>query len=187
MKLNGCQIAPRARHARAAAMSRAGAVYLMLALGIACCLPAAAAEVPKHGDFAGKFYGHGTWKRVEVGKTRFELSFEEDMIHLGEGLLNNMTMHCFGMNGKLDQMRQVHNFCVLTDIDGDQIALDIDESYPDGAKEIRGTGKFTAGTGKYVGISGEVNFVNQIGLLKSFTPNTFDFYGSEEGHYQLPQ
>jgi hypothetical protein len=162
-------------------------MYLMLTFGIASCLPASAADLPKQGDFAGKFYGHGTYKAVGVGKTRFELSFEEDMIHVGEGFLNNMTMHCFGMNGKLDQTRHVHNFCVLTDIDGDQIAQDIEESYPDGAKEIRGTGKFAAGTGKYVGISGEINFVNQIGLLKSFAPNTFDFYGSEQGHYQLPQ
>jgi hypothetical protein len=187
LKFHDCQIAPHPRRARAAAMSTAGAVYLMLTFAAACCFPAAAADLPKQGDFSIKFYGHGTWKGVGVGKTRFESAFEEDAIFLGEGLLNRMTIHCFGMNGRMDQTRHVHNFCVLTDIDGDQIAEDIEESYPNGAKEIRGTGKFTAGTGKYTGIFGELNFANQIGLFHSFADNMFDFYGTAEGHYQLPQ
>jgi hypothetical protein len=185
VKSYGCQVAPNPRRARATPMSRAGAVCLMLSFGAACCFPAAA-DLPKQGSFTVKFFLHGTWKGIVVGKNRSESSFEEDGFFLGEGLLDHMTQHCVGMNGRMDQTRHVHNFCVATDVDGDQIALDIEETFPNGAKEIRGIATFATGTGKYTGISGELKFVNQIGRFRSFADNMFDSYGDAEGHYQLP-
>jgi hypothetical protein len=168
-------------------MSRVGACFMFI-LGTACGFPAAAADLPKQGDFSVTFYGHGVFKGIPVGKTRYEASFEEDGLLVGDGLLNRMTVHCFGMAGRTDQIRHTRGFCIATDIDGDQIAMDIvGDDYPNGAKEFTGTGTFAAGTGKYTGITGQNKFVNYPGYFKSSSENAFDVYSPGKGHYQLPQ
>jgi hypothetical protein len=168
-------------------MSRICAMCLMFTLGATGCFPAAAADLPKQGDFKANFYGHGTYKGFSVGKTRYESSWEEDGFYLGEGLLNHMSAHCLGMTGKTDQTRHGRSFCAATDIDGDQIMEDVlPEPYQNGAKEIRGVVTFTGGTGKYAGITGEIKFVSYQGLFRSFADNAFEAYAAGEGHYQLP-
>jgi hypothetical protein len=96
----------------------------MLMLGAACCTGAAAADLPKDGTFTDTFYGYGTFKGYSVGKTRYVNAFEEDGVAVGEDLRNHMTAHCFGMSERLNQMRGSSSRCILTDIDGDQIAVD---------------------------------------------------------------
>jgi hypothetical protein len=166
-------------------MSRIGAVCLTIMLGVTGCLPAVAADLPKEGNFTATFNGYGTYKAIAVGKTRYQSSYEIDGFVLGEGILDHLTYHCMGMNGRHDQTRHSVNFCVLTDKDGDQIAEDIDETYPNGAKEVHGTGMLVAGTGKYEGISGEVNFSSYQNAFRTAADNAFINYGKGEGHYKL--
>ena len=68
-----------------------------------------------------------------------------------------MTFHCFGTGERLNQMRRGNGRCIMTDIDGDQIALDGGTDwYPNGAKDYPANATFTAGTGKYEGITGGI-------------------------------
>jgi hypothetical protein len=121
-------------------------------------------------------------------KTRYESSYEEDGVWVGDGFGNQMTLHCFGMEGRTDQTRHNRNFSVATDLDGDQIAVDaVADPYQNDSKEIRLTGTLAAGTGKYAGISGELKFVGLRGYYKSPTDGTFFAYATGKGHYQLPQ
>jgi hypothetical protein len=169
-------------------MSRVGTASFIFILGVACSVPAAAADLPKQGEFTVTFYGHGTAKGMAVGKTRYEASYEEDGVWAGDGFGNQMSLHCFGMEGRTDQTRHNRNFCVATDLDGDQIAADgVADPYQNDAKEIRLTGTLAAGTGKYAGISGELKFVGRRGYYRSPTEGTFYAYGTGTGHYQLPQ
>ena len=168
-------------------MSRVAAICLTMMFGAAGGLTAGAADLPKEGKFSVTFFATGTSKGVAVGKTRYQSSFEYDGFTVGEGLLDHVTFHCTGMNGRRDQTRHVVNFCVLTDKDGDQIAQDIEESFPNGTKIIRGTGKLVAGTGKYEGISGEFEFENQGSGFRAGTDDRFFNYGKTEGQYQLPK
>ena len=56
-------------------MSRIYVMCLIFILGATGWFPAAAADLPKQGDFKVNFYGHGTYKGFSVGKTQYELVF----------------------------------------------------------------------------------------------------------------
>jgi hypothetical protein len=160
-------------------MSRVGTAGFIFILGVACSVSAAAADLPKRGEFTVTFYGNGTAKGMAVGKTRYEASYEEDGVWAGDG---------FGMEGRTDQTRHNRLFCVATDLDGDQIAVDgIADAYQNDSKEIRLTSTLAAGTGKYAGISGELRVVSRRGYYRSPTEGTFYAYATGTGHYQLPQ
>lgn len=165
-------------------MSRLGSTFLTIMIGAIGGLPAAA-DPPKEGNFAVSLAAYGTSKGAAVGKTRYQSILEYDGLMVGEGLLDHMTVHCMGMNGRTDQTRRAVVFCIFTDKDGDQIAEDVDESYPNGAKEIRGSAKLVAGTGKYEGISGELTFVNRGTGFRTAAENTFVVHAQLEGHYRL--
>jgi hypothetical protein len=65
-----------------------------------------------------------------------------------------MTAHCIAIAERLNDKRRTNGRCTLTDIDGDQIAVDaVIDWYPNGAKDFSGDATFTAGTGKYEGIT----------------------------------
>ena len=54
-------------------MSRICVMCLMFTLVATGCFPAAAADLPKQGDFKVNFYGHGTYKGFPIGKTRYRV------------------------------------------------------------------------------------------------------------------
>jgi hypothetical protein len=168
-------------------MRQIATVWFTIILGTAGGLPAFAGDLPKEGTFSVTCFNYGTFKRAAVGKTQVQRAFEYDGLCVGEGLLDHMTGHCRGTSRLSDQTVHVVSFCVLNDNDGDQIAEDFDESFPNGAKEIRGEAKLVAGTGKYEGITGEVKFVNTGGSFKAAADNGLFAYGKVEGHYQLPK
>ena len=168
-------------------MSRSTDVYFMLMLGAACCTGASAADLPKEGAFTDVAYGSGTFKGFSVGKTRNVSAFEVDGVVVGDGLRNHMTWHCIGMAERLNQMRRSSGRCVMTDIDGDQIALDSAvDWYPNSAKDYPGSITFVAGTGKYEGITGGFKEVCHNGVFKAAADNAFITYCTNEGNYKLP-
>jgi hypothetical protein len=156
-------------------------------LGAVGCTGAAAADLPKQGSFTDTVYGYGTFKGYSVGKTRNFGAFEADGVFVGEGLRNHMTAHCFGMAERLNDKRRSSGHCVLTDIDGDQIAVDATvDWYPRDAKDFSGNATFTAGTGKYEGITGGFKEVCHNGVFRAAADNAFVSYCTNEGNYKLP-
>jgi hypothetical protein len=98
-----------------------------------------------------------------------------------------MTAHCFGMAERLNDQRRSSGRCALTDIDGDQIAVDATvDWYPSGNKDFSGNATFTAGTGKYEGITGGFKEVCHNGAFRAAAENAFVSYCANEGNYKLP-
>jgi hypothetical protein len=168
-------------------MSRSANVCFALILGVAYCTGAAAADLAKEGTFTDVVYGFGTLKGFSVGKNRYANAFEADGVVVGDGLRNHMTWHCIGMGERLNQMRRSSGRCSLMDIDGDQIAVDVSiDWYPSNAKDFSGDARFTAGTGRYEGITGGFKETCHTGVFKAAADNAFFVYCSNEGNYKLP-
>ena len=134
-----------------------------------------AADLAKEGTFTETFYGFGTFKGFPVGNTRNLSRFEQDGMHVGNGLMDHMTAHCFGTNDRMDDMRETSCNCVHTDPDGDQIVTDnrSNGKFPKDAKDLEGIAVMTTGTGKYAGISGSEKYTCHGSVFKAPTEETF--------------
>ena len=99
-----------------------------------------------------------------------------------------MTWHCWGMNDFANGAGQGHGSCVGIDPGGDQIALDFadSEKHAPDQKSWNGAAKYTAGTGKYAGISGGFTFVVRGNEFRSATEGTYFGYATSQGSYKLP-
>jgi hypothetical protein len=98
-----------------------------------------------------------------------------------------MTVHCIAIAERLNEKRKANGSCTLTDIDGDQIAVDaVIDWYPSGAKDFSGDATFTAGTGKYEGITGGFKEICHNGVFRTAADNAFVAYCTNEGSYKLP-
>jgi hypothetical protein len=75
----------------------------------------------------------------------------------GSGLLDHMTWHCFGDSDATSGITQWSGRCVASDPAGDQIVSNwTSDKYAVDGKTYLATGTFTAGSGKYAGISGSI-------------------------------
>ena len=83
---------------------------------------------------------------------------------------------------------QSHAYCVGTDPDGDQIAEEgaPDEKYPAGAKSYDVSYIFTAGTGKYTGITGEGKSALYGNQFRPAVEGTYLDYAQSKGSYKIP-
>jgi hypothetical protein len=167
---------------------RSRPIMFVAVLGI-ILLPGAevkAADLSKEGTYTDSFYGFGSFKGYAIGKNRSLSGFEEDGLHLGNGLFDHMTSHCFGTNDRVDDMREVRANCIHTDLDGDQIVTDNrSDKYPRDAKTTNGVGVMTTGTGKYTGITGTIKYTCRSDF-KAPTDGTFFVTCANEGNYKLP-
>jgi hypothetical protein len=127
------------------------------ALGFALLVgPARAADLPKEGTFTATYSSAGTSKATALGEERWFSSWDEYGLSVGSGLFDHMTWHCGGVGEGMKTIGTVRGYCVGTDPTGDQIASeDVSDGKIDLSKPYTVTSTFTAGTGKYAGISGE--------------------------------
>jgi hypothetical protein len=149
---------------------------------------ALAGDLPKEGTFNATYSSAGTFKASPIGKEGLLSNFDENGFTLGNGLLDHVTWHCFGLYEVMKGMAQYRGYCIGTDPAGDQVATEVvsDGKYPADAKTSRGTATFTASTGKYAGISGGFTFVNHSPEFKTAADGTYVQYGTSEGSYKLP-
>jgi hypothetical protein len=149
---------------------------------------AMAAELPKEGTFSATYSGFGTFKGSQIGKSKYLGMFDENGLTVGKGLMDHLTWHCFGLQDTTDGMTQFKGNCVGTDPDKDQIAMDIasDGRQAWDAKSYAVTGTFTAGSGKYAGITGIYTYVVHSPEFRAATEGTYLNYSPGEGSYKLP-
>jgi hypothetical protein len=165
--------------------------YILLAFiltTIASGSMATAADFPKEGTYSGTYSNPGTYKAFAVGKERFVAQWEADGLSVGTGFLDHTTWHCFGLNEATKGMEQWHGYCVMTDPAGDQILADVagDGAHAMDAKSYGASGTFTAGTGKFAGISGGITFVCQNTGFRTAAAGTYGMYATVQGNYKLP-
>jgi hypothetical protein len=147
-----------------------------------------AADLPKQGTYSGTYSNPGTYKAYSIGKERAAASWEADGLTVGTGFLDHTAWHCFGLNDIASGLEQWHGYCVLTDPAGDQIMANVaSEKHALDAKSFGASGTFTAGTGKYVGIGGDLSFLCQNNTeFRTAAAGTYIFYADLKASYKLP-
>jgi hypothetical protein len=140
----------------------------------------------KEGTYSGSYTGYGTYKVTPVGKERILSASDENGLSVTDGFLDHVTWHCWGLGDRANGVVQSHGYCIATDVSGDQLVLDYDSGKrtPD-QKSWKGSGKFTSGTGKFAGISGDLTFVTHGADFRSGADGTYFTYNTFEGHYKL--
>jgi hypothetical protein len=147
-----------------------------------------AGDLPKEGMFSGTGSTAGTYKAYPVGKDRTLLTWDENGLSVGNGLLDHVTWHCFGLQDIASGMEQFQGYCVATDPAGDQIVSNVvsDGKHATGAKSYGAIGTFTTGTGKYAGISGGWTVVLHSPDFRTAAEGTYVQYSEIQAKYKLP-
>jgi len=147
-----------------------------------------AADVPKEGTFTATYASAGTYKATSIGKDRVLAAFDENGLTVGNGLLDHMTWHSFGLFDVMNGMAEFQGYGVGTDPAGDQIVTTFatDGRYPADTKTVSGKVTFTNGTGKYAGITGGYSFVNHGTDFRTAAEGTYVQYAAFQGSYKLP-
>jgi hypothetical protein len=107
---------------------------------------------------------------------------------VGQGIIDHMTWHCWGMGDYTNGVGEGRGSCVATDPGGDQIVAEFadSEKHAPDQKSWNGAAKFTTGTGKYVGISGGFTYVIHGNEFRSAAEGTYTNYATNQGSYKLP-
>lgn len=131
--------------------------------------------------------GFGTYKATSIGKDQAVGAWDENGLSVGQGPLDHMTWHCWGLFGIANGKNHAHGFCVGTDPAGDQVVSNVgDEPHPMDQK-FTGTSTFTMGTGKFKGITGGHTFVAHSPEFRPAAEGTYLQYTTNQGgRYKLP-
>jgi hypothetical protein len=140
--------------------------------------------LPKEGTWKGQYAPFGTMKSVQVGKERVLNIFDEHGATEGDGILNLVAWHCWGLGDYTNGVGQEHGYCVGTDPGGDQIAIDFSTEKHSMDQLGKGSFKLTTGTGKFTGISGNMTFA--FDMFRPSDDGTYFGHNTSEGVYKLP-
>jgi hypothetical protein len=148
----------------------------------------AEAQLSREGAFKGAYYTFGTVKVTPIGKERLLLVFDENGLSLSDGFLDHMTWHCWGSADFASGVGAPSGTCVGTDPAGDQMSGDfIHEKWPSlEVKSVRASFKFTAGTGKFAGVSGGFTYEAHVNQFRTAVEGTYAAYATLQGSYKLP-
>jgi hypothetical protein len=157
------------------------------ALGFALVVGSAwAADLPKEGTFTVTSSLAGTFKATTLDEGRYFDSWEEYGLAVGDGLLDHITWHCWGVGEGMKTIGTARGYCVGTAPTGDQIAAEV---FTDGKVDLTKVytvpGTITAGTGKYAGISGGWSGICHSSEFKA-SEGRYAQYCSIKGSYKLP-
>ena len=143
-----------------------------------------AEDVPKTGVFNAKDTSTGSYRFFPVGDGGSHLSISEQTGKIeGEGLLNSMMSHCFGVGETVKLVNETHGYCIDRDKDGDQIIFRTSfEKHPWNSAKMRGSGIAMLGTGKYEGIV--ASYIVACEASGPVTGYTMECDG--QGSYMLP-
>ena len=127
-------------------------------------------------------------KSTPIGKERLLFVFDENGLSLSDGFLDHMTWHCWGLADFANGVGAPHGTCVLTDPAGDQISGDFvhEKWHALDEKNVPASFKFTAGTGRFAGISGEFTYVAHVNEFRTAAEGTYAVYATFQGSYKLP-
>ncbi len=160
---------------------------LLIATVLAICISMpASAQIAKEGSQSFTYFGFGTSKATQVGKDRLLTTLDKNGLSVGQGIFDHMTWHCWGSGDFTNGVGQHHGYCVTTDTGGDQIVIETESEKHSLQTNFSIKAKFTAGTGKYTGISGENTCVLHGNEFRPASAGTFFDYERCEGSYKLP-
>lgn len=138
----------------------------------------------------------GTWKSTLLGRGHTQgrwvgnwllFVYDENGTTDGDGIFDHTTWHCWGRGDFLNEVGFTHGGCIGIDPTRDMAVLNfLSDKHPLDQKIIKGWFKFTAGTGKYAGITGTGSYTNDGAMLKTSEQGTYVSHNTIEGNYKLP-
>jgi hypothetical protein len=163
----------------------------LIALAISVVgFPSRADDLPRSGDYKVLFTGINTspMKPLPTGPNRTVTISQSTMTALnvtGGGFLHNMAGRCAGMATMDNEAKtfENHGYCVYADAGGDQIFEKYDYPAQPQGTTPHGTGSWTGGTGKFAGISGEIEILNA--RVNPMTEGVAQFTGTKTGRYNF--
>lgn len=166
--------------------------YLLVSISVLCIGTgsASAEDLPRSGDYTVIYTGvnMAPVKPIPIDKNHAVAISSLAMTAVnarGSGFLNNMAGRCIGMATLDNDAKTVesHGRCVYADASGDQIFEKYDYAVQAQGTGLRGTAEWTGGTGKFAGISGDVELTNT--RLSSMTDGIIQVSGTKTGHYSF--
>lgn len=82
---------------------------------------AIAGDLPKEGTYSSTYAAADTFKATPIGKERLLGVFDGNGLSVGNGPIDHMTWHCFGLVDITNGMAEHHGYCVGTDPVGDEV------------------------------------------------------------------
>jgi hypothetical protein len=162
------------------------ALPLTLGVALAFNTAAMAGDLPKEGTYSATYSSFGTFKDTTVGKQVDLFAWDENGLSVGNGLLDHLTWHCWGLFDTTNGTAQARGYCVATDPSGDQLAANIvNPKYPQNAKSFTGSATLITGTGKYAGISGDYKYECHLPDFRPAAAGTYLQYCTMQGSYKL--
>jgi len=162
------------------------AATIALAPATACL----AQDLPREGHFSITYTGvnPSPVKPVPFGKDREAIvgvSLMTAVNDAGSGLLNNMAGRCILLTviDRAAKTQDVHGYCSYADRAGDQVFEEVSTPTPTGlGQPARFAGKWTGGTGKYAGLTGEFEITNSGNVAPE---GLYQAAGKKTGSYRL--
>lgn len=153
-----------------------------------CAAPAQ--DLPKEGKFSITYIGVNAApaKPVTYGKDRDAIVGISTMTAVndaGGGLLHNMAGRCIVLTliDRAAKTQQTHGYCNYTARDGDQVFEEVTMPTPTGlGAPAKFQGKWTGGTGKFAGLSGEFEVTNSGNIGPE---GVYQATGKKTGTYRL--
>ncbi|MHB2209737.1 hypothetical protein [Methylobacterium sp. CM6257] len=168
--------------------------YIRLLFGISfgffCAQTAFADELPRTGEYTLIYIGINTSpiKPMPIGPNRALVPSHATMTAVntaGSGFLHNLAGRCVGLATLDNDAKTVesHGYCVYADAAGDQIFEKYDYPVQAQGANLKGTAEWTGGTGKFSGISGDIQLTNT--RLSAMMDGVTQVSGTKTGRYSF--
>lgn len=168
--------------------------YLHVTLGVFAAATinwaAFADEMPRTGEYKIIYTGINTSpiKPMPISNNQSFIPSQLTMTAVntaGIGFLHNMAGRCVGAATVDNDAKTIENHgrCVYSDASGDQIFEKWDYPVQAQGTTLKGTAEWTGGTGKFAGVSGDVELVTS--RLTSLTDGIVQVSGTKTGRYSF--
>ncbi len=172
-------------------MTRTRAILLSVMVATMAPVAARGAEeppIPKEGSYTTLTMGSATFKRLEQGKDRVQVTWEflgAGQGEEGKGLTHDATVRCIGSSlAASGEFEAYVSSCTWTRRDGDQIFLVEKLVSGKPGAPFQGTFTITGGTGKMAGITGGGEWTRY--TLRPSAEGTFQSVTRGKATYKLP-
>jgi hypothetical protein len=125
----------------------------------------AIAQMPKEGTFSGTVTYAGTYRVIPIDKERYILTYENTGVRVedsGTGPFHQVATHNIGVMYYEKGVGVLRGYITWVDKDGDKVTWELTETESKLASDpSKGTGKLIAGTGKFTGIQGTMEYTRR--------------------------
>ncbi len=125
----------------------------------------ASAQMPKEGTFSGTLIYAGAYRMIPIDKEHVILTYENTGVRVEDsktGPFHQVSTHNIGVMYFEKGVGVLRGYLTWMDKDGDKVTWELTETDSKlGPVPTKGTAKIIAGTGKFTGIEGNMEYTRQ--------------------------